>query len=128
MAKIIFMKKKSLTYKNLSKQGLEKLKETYIEQKIKSMSQIALRKFVFESISHQIKDTIGHEEVVEAWSEMEYFFKEQFEFILKEIQDKFPSDVSVQNNDDNSNNRKIIPQKEILNENQKMHLIKSLMR
>ena len=122
MAKIIFMKKKSLNYKHLSKQGLEKLKETYIEQKVKSMSQMALKEFVFESISHQIKDTIGHEEEEEAWSEMEYFFKEQFEFIIKEIQDKFPSDLSVQNNDDNNEDRKIIPQKEISNENQKMDM------
>ena len=122
MAKIIFMKKNSLNYKHLSKQGLEKLKETYIEQKVKSMSQMALKEFVFESISHQIKDTIGHEEEEEAWSEMEYFFKEQFEFIIKEIQDKFPSDLSVQNNDDNNEDRKIIPQKEISNENQKMDM------
>ena len=122
MAKIIFMKKNSLSYKNLSKQGLEKLKETYVDQKIKSMSQMALRKFVFESISHQIKDTIGHEEEEEAWNEMEYFFKDQFEFIIKEIQDKFPSDVTFLNIEDNSINRKIIPQRDRTNDNQKMDM------
>tara|TARA_B100000073_G_C23338642_1_gene413889 strand:- start:98 stop:457 length:360 start_codon:yes stop_codon:yes gene_type:complete len=116
------MKKNSLSYKDLSKQGLENLKETYVQHKINSMSQMDLRQFVFESISHQIKDTIGHEEEEEAWSEMENFFEEQFELIIKEIQNKFPYDKSIHTKNESSNNKKIDLQEININENHKLDM------
>ena len=44
---------------------------------------------VLEIISHQINDTIGKEEEMEAWKEMSDFFGEQFEIIILEIQSKY---------------------------------------
>ena len=50
------------------------------------MSHQELKEYVLEIISHQINDTIGKEEEIEAWREMSDFFGEQFEIIILEIQ------------------------------------------
>ena len=89
------MKKKSLTYSDLSKKQLEKLKEFYIEKKVESMSHKDLQQYVLEIISHQINDTIDKEEEMEAWREMSDFFGEQFEIILLEIQKKYIDDRNL---------------------------------
>ena len=89
------MKKKSLTYSDLSKKQLEKLKEFYIEKKVESMSLQELKQYVLEIISHQINDTIGKEEEMEAWIEMSNFFGEQFEIVIQEIQIKYIDDKNV---------------------------------
>ena len=89
------MKKKSLIYSDLSKKQLETLKELYVQKKVESMSHQELKKYVLEIISHQINDTIGKEEEMEAWREMSDFFGEQFEIITLEIQTKCPDDRNV---------------------------------
>ena len=89
------MKKKSLTYSDLSKKQLEKLKEFYIEKKVESMSLQELKQYVLEIISHQINDTIDNEEEMEAWREMSDFFGTEFEMIILEIQTKFIEDKNV---------------------------------
>ena len=83
------MKKKSIIYSDLSKKQLEALKELYIQKKVESMSHQELKQYVSEIISHQIKDTIGKEEEMEAWREMSDFFGEQFEINILEIQTKY---------------------------------------
>ena len=89
------MKKKSLIYSDLSKKQLENLKELYIQKKVDSMSHQELKQYVLEIISHQINDTIGKEEEMEAWKEMSDFFGEQFEINILEIQTKFNEDRNV---------------------------------
>ena len=89
------MKKKSIIYSDLSKKQLEKLKEFYIQKKVESMSHQELKEYVLEIISHQISDTIGKEEEMEAWKEMSDFFGEQFEIIILEIQTKYIDDKNV---------------------------------
>ena len=89
------MKKKTIIYSDLSKKQLETLKELYIQKKVESMSHQELKKYVQEIISHQINDTIGKEEEMEAWKEMSDFFGEQFEIILIEIQSKYIDDKNV---------------------------------
>ena len=83
------MKKKSISYSDLSKKQLETLKELYIQKKVESMSHEELKLYVLEIISHQINDTIGKEEEMEAWGEMSDFFGEQFESVILEIQTKY---------------------------------------
>ena len=83
------MKKKSLIYSDLSKKQLENLKEFYVQKKVESMSHKELKEYVLDIISHQINDTIGKEEEIEAWKEMSDFFGEQFETIILEIQTKY---------------------------------------
>ena len=83
------MKKKSFIFSDLSKKQLENLKELYIQKKVESMSHNELKKYVIEIISHQINDTIGREEEMEAWKEMSDFFGDEFEIIILEIQTKF---------------------------------------
>ena len=89
------MKKQCIIYSDLSKKQLENLKELYIQKKVESMSHQELKQYVLEIISHQIKDTIGKEEEMEAWSEMSDFFGEQFEIIILEIQKKYSDDKNV---------------------------------
>ncbi len=89
------MKKKFVIYSDLSKKQLENLKEHYIQKKVESMSYQELKQYVLEIISHQINDTIGKEEEMEAWGEMSDFFGEQFEKIILEIQTKYIDDKNV---------------------------------
>ncbi len=89
------MKKKSIIYSDLSKKQLENLKELYIQKKVESMSHQELKQYVLEIISHQINDTIGKEEEMEAWREMSDFFGEQFEIHILEIQTKYIDEKNV---------------------------------
>ena len=89
------MKKKPIIYSDLSKNQLENLKELYIQKKVESMNHQELKQYVLEIISHQINDTIGKEEEMEAWREMSDFFGEQFEIIILEIQTKYIDDKNV---------------------------------
>ena len=89
------MKKKTIIYADLSKKQLETLKELYIQKKVESMSHQELKQYVLEIISHQINDTIGKEEEMEAWREMSDFFGEQFEINILEIQTKYIDDKNV---------------------------------
>ena len=89
------MKKKSIIYSDLSKKQLEILKELYIQKKVESMSHQDLKRYVLEIISHQINDTIGKEEEMDAWREMSDFFGEQFEINILEIQTKYIDDKNV---------------------------------
>ena len=89
------MKKKSIIYSDLSKKQLENLKELYIKKKVESMSHEDLKQYVLEIISHQINDTIGKEEEMEAWREMSDFFGEQFEINILEIQAKYIDDKNI---------------------------------
>ena len=86
------MKKKPIIFSDLSKKQLANLKELYIQKKVESMSHQELKQYVLEIISHQINDTIGKEEEMEAWREMSDFFGEQFEIITLEIQTKYIDD------------------------------------
>ena len=89
------MKNKSFIYSDLSKKQLENLKEFYIQKKVASMNHQELKQYVQEVISHQINETIGKEEEMEAWREMSDFFGEQFENIILEIQSKFKDDKNL---------------------------------
>ena len=93
------MKKKSLIYSDLSKKQLENLKEFYVQKKIESMSHQELKQYVKEIISHQIKETIGKEEEMEAWREMSDFFGVQFEIIILDMQTKYVDENNYINNE-----------------------------
>ena len=101
------MKKNSIIYSDLSKKQLENLKELYIQKKIESMSNQELKQYVLEIISHQINDTIGKEEEMEAWREMSDFFGEQFEIIILEIQKKSIDDKNVPETEIDSQKQRI---------------------
>ncbi len=101
------MKKKSFIFSDLSKKQLENLKEFYIQKKIESMSHQELKGYVQEIISHQIKDTIGKEEEMEAWREMSDFFGEQFEPTILEIQTKYIDDKNVIETEINTQKQRI---------------------
>ena len=101
------MKKKSLIYSDLSKKQLENLKEFYIQKKIESMSHQELKQYVKEIISHQIKETIGKEEEMEAWREMSDFFGVQFEIIILDMQTKYVDENNYINNEIDSQKQRI---------------------
>ena len=101
------MQKKSIIFSDLSKKQLEHLKEHYIQKKVESMSHQELQKYVLEIITHQINDTIGKEEEMEAWREMSDFFGEQFETTILEIQTKYIDDKNVTETEINSQQQRI---------------------
>ena len=101
------MKKKSISYTDLTKKQLEHLKELYIQKKVECMSHQELKEFVSEIISHQINDTIGKEEEMEAWKEMSSFYGDQFEIIILEIQQKYAKDESLQNFEEDSKEHRL---------------------
>ena len=85
----------SFILSDLSKKQLENLKALYVQKKVESMSHQELKQYVLEIISHQINDTIGKEEEMEAWREMSDFFGEQFEINILEIQTKYIDEKNV---------------------------------
>ena len=85
------MAKKKINYSDLSKKELELLKDIYVDLKVKSMNINELKDFAFENISLQIKNTIGNDEELEAWQEMEDFFKDEFLNTIQDIQIKMGS-------------------------------------
>ena len=100
------MKKKLISYSDLSKIQLQCLKERYVQEKVNGMSHKELKEFVLEIISHQINETIGKEEEIEAWSEMSAYFKDQFEKIILEIQKKYSdNDISQKPESNNQKER-----------------------
>ena len=111
------MAKKQLNYSDLSNKELELLKDIYIDLKVKSMNNNDLKDFVIENISLQIKNTIGNDEEIEAWHEMENFFKDEFENTIRDIQLKMRSKNGENNksdfqelklyNEDNGDNKKL---------------------
>ena len=101
------MKKKSITYADLTKKQLQHLKDLYVQKKIESMSYKELKEFVMDIISHQINDTIGHEEEMEAWKEMSNFYKDQFEVIIREIQQKYENNESLENFEENTQEHRL---------------------
>ena len=101
------MKKTSITHKDLSKKQLQQLKKLYIQKKVDSMSHKELEDFVLEIISHQINDTIGKEEEMEAWMEMSEFYGDQFEITILEIQQKFANNEKLQNFEEDSKEHRL---------------------
>ena len=101
------MKKKSITHNDLSKKELQHLKEIYIQKKVECMSHKELKEFVLEIISHQINNTIGKEEEIEAWLEMSKFYGDQFEILILEIQQKFANNENLQNFEEDSKEHRL---------------------
>ena len=101
------MTEKLITYVDLSKKQIQHLKEIYVQKKVNGMSHADLKSFVSEIISHQIHETIGHEEELEAWNEMSDYFGEQFEVIIAEIQKKFSEIDNVTAVEENSKKERV---------------------
>ena len=101
------MKKKSITYTDLSQKQLQHLKELYVQKKVECVSHNELKEFVLEIISHQINDTIGKEEEIEAWMEMSNFYGDQFEITILEIQQKFAQNENLENFDEDSQEHRL---------------------
>ncbi len=80
------MTKDEISYKELNKWELEKLKDLYVSSRLNEMSEVDLRRFVKLVIEDQIKGTVGNEEEREAWKEMKDHFKDNFEEKIQFIQ------------------------------------------
>ena len=113
------MAKKKINYSDLSNKELEHLKDIYIDLKVKSMNINDLKGFAFENISLQIKNTIGNEEELEAWQEMEEFFQDEFLNTIQDIQIKLRTKNDGINN---SNIAEIKPATENKSEDKKLDM------
>ncbi len=101
------MKKKSFLYSDLSTKQLQHLKDLYVHKKVSMMSHEDLKNFVLEIISHQINDTIGKEEEMEAWREMSDFFGKEFEVVILDIQQKYKENTSDQISEEDPQKQRI---------------------
>ena len=77
-----------LTYKDLSDNELDTLKDMYISSRVNSMSEGQLRTFVKEIIIDQIKGTVGNAEEKEAWEEIKDHFSEDLSQKILEVKEK----------------------------------------
>ena len=116
------MKKKTITYSDLSKKQLQHLKDQYIQKKVECMSQKDLKEFVLEIISHQINETIGKEEEMEAWREMSNFYGDQFETLVFSIQEKYANKENLENFEEDTKEHRLelLEKNTIENEKQDM--------
>ena len=77
-----------LTYKDLSTDELDILKDMYISSRVNSMTESDLREFVKEIIIDQIKGTVGNAEEKEAWEEIKDHFSEDLSKKILEVKEK----------------------------------------
>ncbi|MBW3042041.1 hypothetical protein [Prochlorococcus marinus] len=77
-----------LSYKDLTQAELDSLKDIYISNRVTSMTEADLRKFVREIIIDQIKGTVGHAEEKEAWAEIKEYFSDDFSKKILEVKEK----------------------------------------
>ncbi len=77
-----------LTFKDLSKDELDLIKDIYISSRITSMSENDLREFAREIIEDQIKGTVGNAEEKEAWQEIKDHFAGELSQKILEVKSK----------------------------------------
>ena len=95
------MEKSEISYKDLSKEELERLKELYIDQRVNSMSEKELKEFAKEILELQIRGTVGNDEEREVWKEIQDFFKDDFvnkleNILLTKNKDKSECDQEIE--------------------------------
>tara|TARA_X000000368_G_C22527937_1_gene492159 strand:+ start:189 stop:542 length:354 start_codon:yes stop_codon:yes gene_type:complete len=78
-----------LTYKDLTPNELDSLKDLYISSRINSMTENDLRLFVKEIIIDQIKGTVGNAEEKEAWEEIKEHFSDDLTKRIQEVKAKY---------------------------------------
>ncbi len=74
-----------LSFKDLTEEELNSLKDIYILSRLNSMNENDLRLFVKQIIEDQIKGTVGNAEEKEAWLEIKEHFSEDFPRKIEEI-------------------------------------------
>tara|TARA_B100000700_G_scaffold229914_1_gene254157 strand:- start:421 stop:813 length:393 start_codon:yes stop_codon:yes gene_type:complete len=79
------MTNEEISFKDLTRDQLSNLKETYINLRIDSMSEKQLKDFARDVIDLQVNGTVGNQEEKEIWKEMKEFFKDDFETKIKEV-------------------------------------------
>ena len=77
-----------LSYKDLSENELDTLKDMYISSRVNTMTETDLRKFVKEIIIDQIKGTVGNAEEKEAWDEIKDHFAEDLSKKILEVKER----------------------------------------
>ena len=85
-----------LTYKDLSNNELDTLKDMYISSRVNSMTESDLRNFVKEIIIDQIKGTVGNAEEKEAWEEIKDHFSEDLSKKILEVKEKSNKNTKVE--------------------------------
>ena len=82
-----------LTYKDLTEQELDSLKDIYISSRVNAMTENDLRLFVREIIIDQIKGTVGNAEEKEAWQEIKEYFSDDLSNKILDVKSKFSKDT-----------------------------------
>ncbi len=91
-----------LTYKDLSRNELDALKDIYISSRVETMTESELRQFAREIILDQIKGTVGNAEEKEAWEEMKDYFSEGLINKIQIVKEKYKNknELEVKSNEE----------------------------
>ena len=85
-----------LTYKDLTTNELDTLKDMYVSSRVNAMSEEDLRKFVKEIIVDQVKGTVGNAEEKEAWQEIKDHFSDELLIKIQEVKAKFSKNKKLE--------------------------------
>ena len=85
-----------ITYKDLSQNELDTLKDMYISSRVDNMTECDLRNFVKEIIVDQIKGTVGNAEEKEAWEEIKDHFSDDLSKKILEVKEKCNKNYKVE--------------------------------
>ena len=85
-----------LTYKDLTTNELDTLKDMYVSSRVNAMSEEDLRKFVKEIIVDQVKGAVGNAEEKEAWQEIKDHFSNELIIKIQEVKAKFSKNTKIE--------------------------------
>ena len=85
-----------LTYKDLTENELDALKDIYISSRLNSMTEKDLRLFVREIIIDQVKGTVGNAEEKEVWDEIKEQFKDELSQKILEVKERFSKNPKLE--------------------------------
>ena len=85
-----------ITYKDLTDNELDAIKDMYISSRVNSMSEKDLRLFVREIIIDQVKGTVGNAEEKEVWDEIKEQFKEDLIQKILEVKERFSKNPKLE--------------------------------
>ena len=85
-----------LTYKDLTSNELDTLKDMYVSSRVNAMSEEDLRTFVKEIIVDQVKGAVGNAEEKEVWQEIKDHFSDELIIKIQEVKAKYSKNTKLE--------------------------------
>ena len=85
-----------LTYKDLTSNELDTLKDMYVSSRVNAMSEEDLRTFVKEIIVDQVKGAVGNAEEKEVWQEIKDHFSDELIIKIQVVKAKYSKNTRLE--------------------------------